>query len=81
MQAGAFWTLAGRLERGGPALRAWAGGLAARIAGLAVLAVAAGTAGWPLATTAIAYGAAVVAGLMLEVLWLWKGRAGDPTGR
>lgn len=81
VQAGAYWTLAGRLVRGRRALRAWIGGVAARIAGLAVLAVAAGPAGWPMAAVLVAYGAGVVAGLMLEVLWLWKatGRAPGTT--
>lgn len=81
VQAGAYGALAGRLSRGEDALRAWAGGIAARIAGVAVLAVAAGPAGWPTATLLVAYGAAIVVGLMLEVLWLWWTRAGHPRGR
>lgn len=80
VQAGAYWTLAGRLSEGGDALRTWAAGVAARIAGVAVLAVAAGPAGWRTATLLVAYGAAIVAGLMLEVLWLWMGQAGGPRG-
>lgn len=77
VQAGAYWTLAGRLASGRRALGVWVGGVAARVAGLAVLVVAAGPAGWPMATVVVAYGAGVVTGLMLEVLWLWKdpGRA------
>jgi hypothetical protein len=77
VQAGAYWTLAGRLASGRRALGVWIGGVAARIAGLAVLVVAAGPAGWPMVTVVVAYGVGVVAGLMLEVLWLWKapGRA------
>lgn len=77
VQAGAYWTLAGRLASGRRALGVWVGGVAARIAGLAVLVVAAGPAGWPTATVVVAYGVGVVAGLMLEVLWLWRdpGRA------
>lgn len=70
MQGGAYWTLAGRLARGEEVLRVWAAGIAARVAGVAVLAVAAGPASWPAVTLLVAYGSAVVAGLVLEVLWL-----------
>lgn len=78
VQAGAYWTLAGRLVEGEPALRAWVVGVAARIAGAAVLAVAAGPAGWRMMRVLVAYGLAVVAGLMLEVLWLWKATGRTP---
>ncbi len=78
VQAGAYWTLAGRLASGRRALGVWVGGIAARIAGLAVLVVAAGPAGWPMATVVVAYGVGVVAGLMLEVLWLWKAPGRTP---
>lgn len=81
VQAAAYWTLAGRLARGGEVLRVWVAGIAARVAGLAVLAAAAGPAGWPTATVVVAYGVAVVAGLMLEVFWLWKQRPGYPGQR
>lgn len=75
-----MWALFGRLRRGREAVRAWAAGIAARLGGLAVLAVAAGPAGWPLVTVLVAYGSAVVALLMLEVFWLWMGRGRRPTG-
>lgn len=78
VQAGAYWSLAGRLASGRRVLGVWVGGIAARIAGLAVLVVAAGPAGWPMATVAVAYGVGVVAGLMLEVLWLWKAPGRTP---
>jgi hypothetical protein len=70
VQAGSFWLLAGRLERGGPALRVWVLGIVLRFGvGLFVwlLAVLAGA---PTRELMVAYGLALAAFLMVEAGWL-----------
>lgn len=83
LQAPAFWILAGRLARGEDAFRAWVGGIGARFGGLAVLAVAGGVDEASGKALLLAYGAAVLAQLLLEAVWLWKRqpRRGGPAGR
>lgn len=76
IQAGAIWKLAGVLDRGANAVPAWAGGMAARLAGLA--AVWFGGSATPLERDALvlAYGVAILALLLLEAAWLARRNAG-----
>lgn len=83
IQAPAFWTLVGALSRGGSVLRVWAGGIAARVAGFAVLAVVGGLPGLARLDILLAYAGAILAYLLMEAMWLWRwqGRARKGGGR
>lgn len=78
LQAVSFWKLAGELSRGRNATRAWVGGMALRLGGLGLLAVAAGPAGWARVDLVLSYAVALLVYLPLEALWLWRRQ---PTGR
>lgn len=86
VQAPAWWFLAGDLARGRRVTRSWVAGMAARVGGVVVLAVAAGPGGLDRATTLVAYAGALLGFLTLEAFWLHllgPGRpdAGDETTR
>jgi len=81
LQAPSFWRLAGTLARGEPVLRDWVGGMALRFGGLALLVVAGGGAPLPTGDTALAYAAALLAFLGLEVVWLLRRKPERTGGR
>ena len=68
--AATWWPLSGDLAAGRSATRSWIGGIAVRLGGLAVLAVAAGPTGLERDTTLVAYAGAALAFLTLEAIWL-----------
>ncbi|MDX1579630.1 MAG: hypothetical protein R3266_14185 [Gemmatimonadota bacterium] len=70
VQAATWWPLSGDLAAGRSATRSWIGGIAARLGGLAVLAVAAGPTGLERGTTLLAYAGAALTFLTLEAIWL-----------
>ena len=70
IQAVAYWVLVGRLERGLDATRPWVAGMAARVGGFALLAVASWMTRLPLRSVAVSYAIAMIAFLMLEAAWL-----------
>jgi hypothetical protein len=72
LQAPSFWRLAGTLARGEAVLRDWVGGMALRFGGLALLVVAGGGAPLPTGDMALAYAAALLAFLGLEIVWLLR---------
>lgn len=78
LQAPSFWKLAAALEEGGPVTRTWVAGMAARLGGLAVLAVAGARPELPRADLLLAYLSAVLVFLGLEAVWL---RAREPAER
>lgn len=82
LQAPSFWRLAGALARGRSAVRPWLGGIALRLGGLGLVAVAGATTALPARETAMAYVAALMTYLGLEALWLYRrqpdGRPGRP---
>lgn len=86
VQAPAWWFLAGDLGGGRNATRSWIAGMAARLGGIAVLAVAAGPAELDRSATLLAYAGAMVGFLTLEAFWLHavgpvRPDAGDETTR
>lgn len=86
IQAAAWWLLTGDLAAGREATRSWIGGIAARLGGLAALAVAAGPTGLDRGTALLAYAGAALAFLTLEAIWLHATGpdlldAGDETSR
>lgn len=86
IQAATWWPLSGDLAAGRPATRSWIGGMAARLGGLAVLAVAAGPTGLERGAALLAYAGAALAFLTLEAIWLHVTGpdlldAGDETSR
>lgn len=72
LQAPSFWRLAGTLARGEAVLRDWVGGMALRFGGLALLVVAGGGAPLPTGDMALAYAAALLVFLGLEIVWLLR---------
>lgn len=78
VQAPAWWFLAGDLAGGRRATRSWVAGMAARLGGLVVLAVAAGPGGLDRPTTLIAYAGAMLGFLTLEAFWLHLLGPGPP---
>lgn len=70
LQAPSFWRLAAALEEGGPVTRTWVAGMAVRLGGLAVLAVAGSRPELPRADLLLAYVSAVLVLLGLEAVWL-----------
>jgi len=84
VQAPAAWALTSGLRAGRKVTGRWAAGLAARLAGIGLAALAAPALGAGRRATMMAYGAAMVAFLLLEAGWLWRsssapsGSAGRP---
>lgn len=78
IQAASFWRLDAALAARRDAVRPWAGGIAARLGGLAiaVVATAAAPAGPALP---LAYGAALVVFLVVEAAWLSRRPWREPT--
>ena len=72
IQVVAVWRLQAAVAGGRAATRAWVGGMAARLAGLGVVAVAAWSTALDGAAMAVAYVAAVIPLLWLEGLWLHR---------
>ena len=70
LQSATWWPLSGDLAAGRSATRSWIGGIAARLGGLAVLAVAAGPTGLERGATLLAYAGAALTFLTLEAFWL-----------
>lgn len=84
VQAPAVWLLGAGLARGERVTGRWAAGLAARVAGIAPAALAAPALGVSRGGAIAAYGAAMVAFLLMEAGWLWRTSSappGDPTRR
>lgn len=80
IQAPAYWTLAGALSREKDVLRIWAGGIAARVAGFAVLAVVGGVPEISRVDALLAYATAILAYLLQEAVWLLKRQGRDENG-
>jgi hypothetical protein len=80
VQAASFWRLVASLAAGRNALRVWIGGIAARVGGFVVAAVAA-------ASTSVgnelplAYGVTLVILLLVEAVWLSRSRWQTVSGR
>lgn len=73
VQVASFWRLVERLAAGRNALRVWIGGIAARVGGLVVAAVAA--ASTPVGQELpLAYGVTLVVLLLVEAVWLSRCR-------
>lgn len=70
IQAGALWRLVAALEAGRSATRPWVAGMAARLAGLALVAAVAWGTGLEAEPMAVAYVGAVIPLLWVEGLWL-----------
>lgn len=70
IQAPAYWVLLDRLERGVDATRPWLAGMAARIGGFALLAVASWITRLPLGSMAVSYAIAMIVFLIVEAAWL-----------
>lgn len=83
-QAPAVWALGAGLVRGERVTGRWAAGLAARVLGIAAPALTAPILGISRTGAIAAYGAAMVAFLLMEAGWLWRTSSappGDPTRR
>lgn len=81
LQGVSYWWLAGALERSGRAVRPWASGIALRLGGVAVLAVAGGAPELSRRELLIVYLLTLVALLLLEAVWLARGAARSRAGR
>lgn len=75
LQGVSYWWLAGALGRAARAVRPWVAGIALRLGGLAVLAVAGGAPELSRRELLIAYLLTLVALLLLEAAWLARGGA------
>lgn len=80
LQAVAFWRLAGALARGENATRTWVLGIGARFGGL-VLAFVADLAAGAGHDLPLAFGAAILAFLLLEAVWLARPRVATESKR
>lgn len=72
LQAPSYWRLEGLLRRGARIMGAWVGGMAARLAGVPLLAIVGSEATFSRSSLLVTYVSALLVLLFLEALWLHR---------